>query len=92
MVLALALIGGCKSATPPPPTLQPLPLAFKENADWKAAAPADHVVKGAWWTVFGDPQLDALQAKIEVSSETLKAQQARFLQARAQIGINRAGK
>ena len=92
MALALALIAGCRSATPPPPTLEPLPPAFKENADWKAAAPADHVVKGAWWTVFGDPQLDALQAKIEVSSETLKAQQARFLQARAAIGISRAGK
>ena len=90
--LALLLTGGCKTATPPAPALAPLPPAFKENADWKAAAPADHVVKGAWWTVFGDPQLDALEAQIEISNETLRAQQARFLQARAAVNIARAGK
>ena len=69
----------CAAATPPPPTLQPLPPAFKENADWKAAQPADQAVRGAWWEVFGDPQLNALEAQIDVSNETLKAQQARFL-------------
>ena len=87
-----AVISGCGAAPPPPPTLEPLPPAFKENADWKPAAPADHVVKGAWWTVFRDPQLDGLEALIDVSNETLRALQARFVQARAAIGVNRAAK
>ena len=85
--LAIVVAGACKTATPARPAIEPLPSAFKENADWKAAAPADAIVKGAWWTVFRDPQLDALEALIDVSNETLKAQQARFLQARAAIGM-----
>jgi len=68
----------------------PLPPAFKENADWKVARPADQAIRGRWWEVFHDPQLDALEAQIEVSNQTLRAQQARFLQARAAIAINRS--
>ena len=56
----------------------------------RAAQPADQTVRGAWWEVFQDEQLNALESRIEVSSETLKAQQARFAQARAAIAINRA--
>jgi len=85
-VYALTL-AACTVATPQKPAVQPLPPAFAENADWKAAAPADQVVRGEWWRVFHDPQLDALEAQIEVSNQTLRAQQARFLQARAAIAI-----
>jgi NodT family efflux transporter outer membrane factor (OMF) lipoprotein len=84
------MLGGCAAATPPPPSLQPLPPAFKENADWKAATPVDQATRGEWWRVFRDPQLDAFEAQIDVSNETLHAQQARFLQARAAIAITRA--
>ena len=90
--LAVALLAACKTAAPPPPTLAPLPPAFKENADWKAAAPADQIARGAWWQIFHDSRLDALEARIDVSNETLQAQQARFAQARAAIGIANAGR
>jgi NodT family efflux transporter outer membrane factor (OMF) lipoprotein len=90
VAIAVLMLGACAAATPPPPTLQPLPPAFKENADWKAATPVDQAGRGEWWRLFGDPQLDALEAQIDVSNETLRAQQARFLQARAAVAINRA--
>lgn len=90
-IAALLLLTACGGATPPPPKLEPLPPAFKENADWKAAQPADQIARGTWWQVFHDPQLDALEARIDVSNESLKAQQARFAQARAAVAINRAG-
>ena len=47
-------------------------------------------LRGKWWEIYGDAQLNALEERIEVSSETLKQAQAQFLQARAAIGINRA--
>ena len=86
------LLAACKAATPEPPKLEPLPPAFKENADWKAAQPADQIPRGTWWEVFRDPQLDALEARIDVSNDTLKAQQARFAQARAAVAIAGAAK
>src|SRR5215831_7095868 len=92
-VVALTLaLAGCAVKTPEPPKLDPLPPAFKENADWKSAAPADQIARGTWWQVFRDPQLDALEARIDVSNETLKAQQARFAQARAAVAIAGAAK
>jgi NodT family efflux transporter outer membrane factor (OMF) lipoprotein len=90
ILIALALSACANKVTYMPPAPSQIPPAFKENADWKAALPADQTVRGAWWEVFQDEQLNALEARIEVSSETLKAQQARFAQARAAIAINRA--
>jgi NodT family efflux transporter outer membrane factor (OMF) lipoprotein len=93
-LLALALVAaGCASAVPyERPQAPQIPEAFKENADWKAAKPADHLSRGAWWEVFQDPQLNALEAQIDVSNLTLRIQQARFVQARAAIAINRSGR
>jgi NodT family efflux transporter outer membrane factor (OMF) lipoprotein len=91
VVLAALAAGACASRTRyKPPAPAETPPAFKENADWKAAQPADQVVRGAWWEVFRDTQLNTLEAQIDVSNETLKAQQARFIQARAAIAITRA--
>ena len=41
------------------PTTQ-IPAAYKESADWKKAQPQDEIIRGAWWKIFNDPQLDAL--------------------------------
>jgi NodT family efflux transporter outer membrane factor (OMF) lipoprotein len=86
----VALIAsGCASHAPyEPPQPPQMPAAFKENADWKAAQPADHAARGPWWEVFQDPQLNALETQIDVSNLTLRIQQARFLQARAAIAIS----
>jgi NodT family efflux transporter outer membrane factor (OMF) lipoprotein len=81
------LLAGCAVKTPPMPAAPAMPAAFKENADWKAATPVDQTARGNWWDVFGDPQLSALESQIEVSNQTLRAQQARFLQARAAVAI-----
>ncbi len=81
------LVSGCAVKVPPQPAPLELPPAFKENADWKPAQPADQVVKGNWWEVFHDDQLNALESQIDVSNQSLRAQQARFQQARAAVAI-----
>ena len=60
----------------------PTPPAFKENANWKAPAPRDAEIRGAW-EVFGDAQLNDLESRIDVSNQTLRAAAAQFEQARA---------
>ena len=86
-LLVVALLAGCAVKTPPMPAAPAMPAAFKENADWKPANPVDQAVRGNWWEVFGDPQLNTLESQIDVSNQTLRAQQARFLQARAAVAI-----
>jgi NodT family efflux transporter outer membrane factor (OMF) lipoprotein len=64
---------------------------FKGDADWQPAQPADTVLRGDWWTIFGDPQLNQLEPKVVAENQDLKAAEARFRQARALIQYNRSG-
>jgi NodT family efflux transporter outer membrane factor (OMF) lipoprotein len=64
--------------------------AYKEAGDWKAAQPLDIQSRGMWWTLFQDPQLDALEAKVGDANQDLKAAFARLQQARAATRIARA--
>jgi outer membrane protein TolC len=66
------------------------PPAYKEVGDWKPAQPNDQNLGGAWWTIFQDPQLDALEQQVNVSNQNLKAAQAQFQQARATLRYYRA--
>ena len=90
MIGALALTGcsvGPKYAKP----LTPAPPEYKELPEnWKSAQPSDQIAKGKWWEVFHDEQLNALEDRINVSNQTLKAAQAQFEQARAAVRINRS--
>ncbi len=68
----------------------PSPVAFKEADGWKTAQPADEAIRGAWWDIFGDAQLNALEEALSTSNQDLKSAAARFQEARALIGISRA--
>ena len=59
------------------------PAAYKEAQGWKPAQPRDNEPRGNWWSVFNDPQLDALASQVEVSNQTIKAAEARVREARA---------
>ena len=59
------------------------PAAYKEAQGWKPAQPRENEPRGPWWSVFGDPQLDALVREVEVSNQTIKAAEARVREARA---------
>jgi NodT family efflux transporter outer membrane factor (OMF) lipoprotein len=66
------------------------PAAFKENANWKPPEPRDADVRGNWWEMFGDPDLNALESRVEVSNQTLKVVAAQFELARALVAGARA--
>ncbi len=55
----------------------------QENGTWKQAQPADDAHRGQWWTIFGDPQLNALEEQAAAANQDLKAAAARVQQARA---------
>src|SRR5579864_2910784 len=66
------------------------PPAYKEAGDWKPAQPNDQNLGGLWWTIFQDPQLNALEDQVNVSNQNLKAAEAQFMQARAALRYFRA--
>jgi len=66
------------------------PDAYKENANWQVAQPADAVTRGEWWKVFGDAELNTLEPQVAANNQDLKAADARFREARALIRFNHA--
>ena len=97
-IFALLLAGctvGPKYSRPAVPTApayseQP-PQSFTESPGWKQAQPADTTLRAEWWQLFGIGELNSLESQIDPSSQTLKAAEARFREARALIQSNRAG-
>ncbi len=49
---------------------------------WKEGQPLDNVPKGNWWEIFGDTNLNALEAQAVQANQQLKAAVARVDQAR----------
>ena len=85
-----AFLGGCAVG---PNYVRPsaaLPPTFKEQAGWSPAAPADIADRGDWWTLFNDPALSALEAKVQVSNQNIIAAEAAYRQARAIVSEQRA--
>lgn len=69
------------------------PVALKEmagNDQWKMATPSDSLLKGKWWEIFGDPQLNRLEELVNVNNQNVKQAEAQFRQARALILANHA--
>ena len=84
------LLAGCVGPNYHRPAT-PMPAAFKEApAGWKVAQPADGVDRGAWWTVYNDPQLVTLIDKLNASNQTIAQSAAAYRQARALVDEARA--
>jgi len=66
------------------------PPAFKEADGWAPAQPSDAADKTDWWTAFGDPILNGLEERVNVSNQTLAADAAAYQAAHAMVAEDRA--
>jgi NodT family efflux transporter outer membrane factor (OMF) lipoprotein len=70
------------------------PVPYKETGpdgtSWKTANPADSLPRGAWWTIFHDNELNALEPRVEQANQTLKQADADLRAARAEITVRKA--
>jgi NodT family efflux transporter outer membrane factor (OMF) lipoprotein len=90
LLLAL-LLASCAHAPSPEAPTAPVPAQFKETPPgWVTAVPADQLARGPWWTLFGDPALDALVPGVQVSNQNIAAATAAYAQARALVREQRA--
>ena len=78
-ILAAALVSGMTGCTLGPDYERPgapVTTTYKEVKGWKIAAPSDHFDRGAWWSIYRDETLDALESQVEISNQTLAAAEA----------------
>jgi NodT family efflux transporter outer membrane factor (OMF) lipoprotein len=96
LALVCILFSGCMVGPRYVKPSAPLAPAYKEEAlsvaedGWRVAQPADTALRGEWWEVFNDPQLNALEEQIATSNQSLKIAESHSREARAMIGYNRA--
>jgi NodT family efflux transporter outer membrane factor (OMF) lipoprotein len=67
------------------------PQAWQSPVPWQAANPLDSLPKNAWWTVFGDSELDQYEERAMASNQTLQAVTARLAEARAFARVTSSG-
>ena len=90
-LLAALVLAGCSVAPvyrkPDAPAIPTYKEAIPpgEAKTWKIAEPSDALARGQWWTIFGDPQLDELQASAASANNTLKVGLARLEQSRSLV-------
>jgi len=92
-----ALVAGCTVGPNYKRPTAPAPPAFKEteppaipNGSWKQAQPSDQALRGKWWEIYNDSQLNGLEEKVAISNQTLKAATEQYFSARAAVQVARA--
>ena len=87
-LIALMLLSGCMVGPDYQRPGAPEAATFKEaTADvpdgWKLGTPIDQLPKGAWWSIYQDPALDALERQVALSNQNIKSFEAQYRQAQA---------
>jgi NodT family efflux transporter outer membrane factor (OMF) lipoprotein len=89
MKRAVLLVAACTVGPDYHRPRAPMPAAdaYKE---WKLAAPADAIPRGRWWTMFREPELDGLEARLNIDNQNIIGAIDNYVAAVAQIRAARA--
>jgi NodT family efflux transporter outer membrane factor (OMF) lipoprotein len=104
-IAPLLLLTGCKPVGPNynRPAYD-APAAYKETGAsavltpppnptggaWQPATPSDGLLRGKWWEIYQDPQLNRLEERIEANNPGLRQALETYLAARDQVAVAHA--
>jgi NodT family efflux transporter outer membrane factor (OMF) lipoprotein len=98
--ILVVMLGGCQIGPKYTPPSMPSPPAFKESSPtayksvlpgaWQPARPQDAVLKGKWWEMFQEPELNALEDQLDINNQNIAQYFQNFMAARAQVSEARA--
>jgi NodT family efflux transporter outer membrane factor (OMF) lipoprotein len=64
---------------------------YKESGEWKTATPVDQFPHGEWWRIYGDADLDRLEADATQANQTIAIAEANYREAKTLVDQARAG-
>jgi NodT family efflux transporter outer membrane factor (OMF) lipoprotein len=88
--IAALLLDGCEVGPDYVVPSAPGPSHYKDAGNWKPANPQDAVVRGKWWEIYHDAQLNALEEKVNIGNQNVLLAEANFREAAAAVKIARA--
>lgn len=71
--------------TPTAPNYQGVTADQAAGEGWKVASPQDQMLRGKWWEVFNEPELNALEDQLNIDNQNIKFFFENYLAARATI-------
>lgn len=97
--LALVALAGClvgpKYHPPAPPQIaasnyKESTVNFKDQPGWKVARPQEAMLRGKWWEIFHESELNNLEDQLNLNNQDIKFYFEQYMQARALIAEARA--
>jgi NodT family efflux transporter outer membrane factor (OMF) lipoprotein len=90
--LLCAMLAGCNVGpkyVPPamtaPPAYKESPEQFKETEGWTVAQPQDSTLRGKWWEIYNEPDLNALEEQLNIDNQNIREAFENFMEARALV-------
>jgi NodT family efflux transporter outer membrane factor (OMF) lipoprotein len=100
LAIAAVLLTGCMVGpkyNPPAATVQPPPVSYKEvppqatdTSEWKIGQPQDAMLRGKWWEIYNDPELNTLEDQLNINNQNIKQAFENFMEARTLIAQARS--
>jgi len=91
LLVAGVLMAGCAVGPDYKKPDLTLPVAWQEGTPFHEAVPNDSALKGNWWELFQDTQLNLVEQQVIAHNQSLQIAQMHLEQARTQVTINRSG-
>jgi NodT family efflux transporter outer membrane factor (OMF) lipoprotein len=94
-----SLLSGCRvgpryNPPAPPaataPNYKESPVNFQDQEGWKVASPQDAMIRGKWWEIFNEPELNALEEQLVLNNQSIRASFENFMAARALVAEARS--
>jgi NodT family efflux transporter outer membrane factor (OMF) lipoprotein len=90
--LLCTVLAGCNVGpkyVPPsmtaPAAFKESPTQFKEADGWTVAQPQDATLRGKWWEIYNDPELNALEEQLNIDNQNIRESFENFMEARALV-------
>lgn len=87
-----AMLTGCNVGpkyVPPtmtaPPAYQEAPAQYQDTGEWKPADPQDAALRGKWWEIYNEPELNALEEQLNVDNQNIREAFENYMEARAVV-------
>src|ERR1700678_443783 len=97
ITLLCAMLAGCNVGPKYVPPNTTAPPAYKESptqvkatgdepaSEWTVAQPEDATLRGKWWEIYNEPDLNALEEQLNVDNQNIREAFENFMEARALV-------
>jgi NodT family efflux transporter outer membrane factor (OMF) lipoprotein len=72
-------------AMPAPPAFKESFTQFKEADGWTVAQPQDSELRGKWWKIYNEPELNSLEDQLNIDNQNIRQAFENFMEARALV-------